>query len=284
MSKNKQIKHERFKRLIWDFYAKNRREFPWRNTRDPYRIMVSELMLQQTQAARVVQKYHQFLKKFPTVKVLARARPAAVISAWQGLGYNRRALFLHRAAISIVKNYNAKLPKNKDELRGLPGIGPYTAAAIATFTQRSKEVFLETNIRRVFIDYFFKGKTKISDARIFPLIQKTLPSPRRIRDWYWALMDYGSRLPKIKKENANLRSRHYIRQSKFEGSRRQLRGAIIRLLAKEKKNMTLTRIKKEMEKEGIADAGIREALDQLTKDGMMFRQAGRFSLPNRASA
>jgi A/G-specific adenine glycosylase len=206
-------------------YKAHKRSLPWRTTTDPYRILVSEIMLQQTQVDRVMPYYNSFLKQFPTAKKLAVAPLSKVLLAWQGLGYNRRAKYLHEASKIIVRQgWGGRLP----------GVGPYTAAAIDAFAHNKPTVFVETNIRTVFFHHLYGGRSfvKLSDAQLLPLVEEALKKSRmQPRDFYAALMDYGSHLKKqgIKLNN---KSKHYTKQSKFEGSARQLRGAILRELLK----------------------------------------------------
>jgi A/G-specific adenine glycosylase len=219
---------ESFQNHILSFYRSNRRDLPWRDTTDPYRIMVSEIMLQQTQVDRVKEKYTRFTARFPDAGSLARATVEEVLSAWQGLGYNRRALALRKAAGEIVDRFGGVLPDDETSLRSLPGIGPYTASAIIVFAFNRPVVMIETNIRRVFIHCFFKDQAGVADSEILPLIEETLDRENP-RGWYNALMDYGYYLGTII-ENPNRRSRHYQRQAPFEGSNRQIRGNILKLL------------------------------------------------------
>lgn len=206
-----------------------RREFPWRKTTNPYRIAVSEIMLQQTQADRVVEKYTRFLKTFPTVHALAAAPVSAVLAVWTGLGYNRRALYLKKMAQEIVARYRGVFPETVDELEALPGIGPYTARAIAAFAYNEPNDIIETNIRTVFIHHFFPRATqKITDEELRPYIRMTMDHANP-RAWYNLLMDYGSFLKK-NGNSAHRKSRTYVRQKPFAGSRRATRGAILRLL------------------------------------------------------
>ncbi len=218
-----------FQKEIWGHYRRYKRDFPWRRTRDPYRILVSEVMLQQTQTSRVEGKYVEFLKRFPNFKSLAKAPLKDVLRAWSGLGYNRRALNLKKAAEIVAQKYKGKLPRETELLDDLPGIGPGTAGAIQAFAFNFPSVFIETNIRRVFIHFFFPKKRRIDDREIFKLIEESLPADRQAREWYWALMDYGAMLGRGQKENPNRKSRHYKKQPKFQGSDRQLRGRILRL-------------------------------------------------------
>lgn len=222
------IKTTQFKNKIFEFYKKNKRDFAWRNTTDPYKILVSEIMLQQTQTSRVIEKYSNFLNAFPTIKDLAIAQQSEVLQLWQGLGYNRRALYLKRTAEIITSDYNQIFPTDLITLMSLPGIGKNTAGAISAFAFNKPVIFIETNIRRVFIHEFFKLQTAVDDKQILPLIQQTLDLTNP-RDWYYALMDYGAYLATTT-INPNRKSKHYTKQSKFEGSQRQVRGKILKLL------------------------------------------------------
>ncbi len=249
---------------ISKYYAVHgRSHLPWRKTRDVYKILVSEVMLQQTQVDRVLPKYAEFLKAFPTVHSLAQASLRDVLTHWSGLGYNRRAKFLHEAAKVVVANHDGKFPKEVNELQKLPGVGPYTARAIAAFAHNEPVVFIETNIRTIFIYSSFlqntriKKETRITDAEIMPLVARALrESKMQPRNFYAALMDYGSFLKKSG-VRVNNKSKHYTKQSKFEGSARQLRGAILRELLKSPKTIdelqkltarTLDEIKNELSK------------------------------------
>lgn len=259
-----------FQKKIWEFYKKHgRHDLPWRDTHDPYNIFVSEVMLQQTQVQRVIPKYEEFTKKFPTFKSLANASQADVIRLWQGLGYNRRALFLKKSAEHIVAKYDGKVPDTEEVLRTLPGIGPNTAGSLLAFVHNMPIVFIETNIRRVFLHEFFQNKKDIPDKELNPLIEKTLHRDNP-REWYYALMDFGSYLAS-KYENANMRSRHYTKQSKFKGSKREVRGKILKMLT-ENGEVCLRDIKKidtphnpeeilkKMEKEGFVKLEKEKAL------------------------
>lgn len=210
-----------------------RHELPWRQseadgTFSVYKIMVSELMLQQTQVIRVIPKYQAFLKLFPSVEHLARAPLAAVLTAWSGLGYNRRAKFLWLAAQKIVQEYQGIFPHTKIELVGLPGVGPNTAGAIMAYAYNEPVAFIETNIRTVFIHHFFPEQERISDKDIMPLVEQSLAETDS-RTWYWALMDYGVHIKRSIGNTARAGS-GYVKQATFQGSRRQIRGGVIRLL------------------------------------------------------
>jgi A/G-specific adenine glycosylase len=201
---------------------------PWRETRDPYRILVSEIMLQQTQVDRVRGKYVEFLAAFPDIATLAAAPFERVIAAWQGLGYNRRAVALHRCARILELEHRGRVPDDTAALVALPGIGAATAASIRAFAFDAPVIFIETNIRRVFIHEFFPGREAVADAELLPLVAAAL-AKRSPREWYYALMDYGAALAR-QVPNPNRRSKAYTRQSRFEGSDRQIRGAILRAL------------------------------------------------------
>lgn len=209
-----------------------RAHLPWRQTRDPYRILVSEVMLQQTQVERVIPFYKRFIEHFPSPQALARAPLKNVLKAWSGLGYNRRAHYLQRAAQEVGQN---GFPHTAEEIEALPGVGPYTSRAVAAFAYNAPEVFVETNIRTVFIHYCFKRSRAalVPDCELLPLIAQALKrSGMQPRDFYAALMDYGAHLKK-QGVRLNARSAHYAKQKKFAGSPRQLRGMVLRaLLAK----------------------------------------------------
>jgi A/G-specific adenine glycosylase len=215
-----------FRSTILQHHRANHRPMPWRETRDPYRILVSEIMLQQTQVERVKAKYCEFLSAFPTFEALADAPLTAVLRVWQGLGYNRRAIALKRCAEEIVSRFGGRMPCNTHELESLPGIGPYTARAVAAFAFGVAEPLIETNIRTVFIHFFFHGRDQVGDREILPLVAATLARDNP-REWYYALMDYGVHLKQLH-PNPGRRSRHHVVQSRFEGSNRQLRSRLLR--------------------------------------------------------
>lgn len=225
---------EKFRALVWNHYRREgRHTLPWRTFprslpagRRAYAIVVSEVMLQQTQVARVLIFYPKFLKRFPSFHALAHAPRRAILRHWQGLGYNRRAVALHELAKKIVREYAGILPRDPSQLEKLPGLGPTTAGSIAAFAFNHPAVFVETNIRRVFIRHFFPRARRVTEQSIKDLVAHTLP-PRKSRAWYSALMDYGTWLTTHTK-NPNRRHAKYRRQPKFEGSSRELRGKIVR--------------------------------------------------------
>jgi A/G-specific adenine glycosylase len=220
-----------FRRRVWAYYKKHgRHDLPWRQTRDPYEILVSEVMLQQTQVKRALSFYTEFTKRFPTATHLAKAPLSAVLKVWQGLGYNRRAKLLHEATRVVVEKYGGTFPKIAKELELLPGIGSYSARAVAAFAFNTPDVIVETNIRTAVTHHFFKHKKKISDGEIEKVLARALPKGRA-REWYWALMDYGAHL-KQSGVRLNSKSKHYTTQPQFRGSLREARGAILKELAK----------------------------------------------------
>lgn len=230
-----------FQRSILDWYRAHKRDYlPWRIHREravtPYEIFVSEIMLQQTQVARVLEKYPKFLRAFPTIKYLAGSSLAQVLVAWQGMGYNRRAFYLKRAAEEIVHNCGGIIPADPEKLEKLPGIGPYTAGAIACFAYNKPVLFLDTNIRKVFLHYFFGAKKyrgQVDDREIFVFARQTLfrRDPRR---WHYALMDYGA-LALGRERGLLKKSKHYYKQSPFFGSARFFRSQIVKYLLQYKK-------------------------------------------------
>lgn len=252
-----------FRDIIYSHYHQHRRDFPWRETTDPYHILVSEVMLQQTQTSRVTTKFREFVSVFPDLASLADAPLRKVLEVWQGMGYNRRAVSLKRTAETVVSEHGGVLPDTEQELLKLPGIGPYTASAVCAFAFNKPTVLIETNIRRVFIHFFFQDQEKVKDSNIVPLVKQTMDreSPR---EWYSALMDYGVMLAK-QIENPNRRSAHYIKQKAFEGSGRQLRGMVLRDILKEgglSEGELVARTGKETEK-------VRAVLGELEKEGFI---------------
>lgn len=266
-----------FRRMINGYYRLHGRDLPWRKTTDPYGVLVSEVMLQQTQVSRVIPKYDDFMGRFPQVESLARAPLEDILGAWQGLGYNRRALALKRAAEQIMARHNGLVPDDEASLQALPGIGTATARSIQAFAFNKPVVFIETNIRAVFLHYFFKGREKVSDTELEPIIEATLDreNPRR---WYNGLMDYGTYLKKARPNPARA-SAHHVVQAPFRGSLRQVRGAILRLLLD---NGAVA----EGDLPGLigfAESRVRDALTQLEKDGLILKHASMVSIDSVAS-
>lgn len=265
-----------FVNTVWSYYEANKRFFPWRKTRNPYRVLVSEIMLQQTQTARVVLKYDSWLKKFPDVKSLAEANVKAVLLEWQGLGYNRRALALKKTAEVVMEKFGGKFPKTYSDVLELPGIGPYTAGAIMAFAYNVPFPIIETNIRTVYLHFFFKDKDGVSDKEILKLVEETLDQENP-REWYYALMDYGVMLKKTL-GNLNKRSRHYTKQSPFKGSNRELRSALLKAL--QKTASTAAKLEGILKQAGLNPNKdlIKKNLHSLEKEGFIKRKGQVFSV------
>jgi len=218
-----------FTGLIWQKGRELYRDMPWRVDTRPYYVLVSELMLQQTQVDRVIPKFNVFIAVFPDEKSLASATLADVVTLWQGLGYNRRAKYLHDAAKMITNSYDGVFPVAVATLQTLPGVGPNTAGAIMTYAYNQPAVFIETNVRTVYFEHFFADHDSVTDAELRAVVETTLDHEHP-REFYWALMDYGSWL---KKQGAGRlqQSKHYKKQSALKGSVREIRGQIVRILA-----------------------------------------------------
>jgi A/G-specific adenine glycosylase len=264
-----------FRKNVYAFYHENMRSLPWRKTRNPYRILVSEVMLQQTQVERVIGKYLQFIKTFPDFPSLAQASLSDVLNIWQGLGYNRRAIALKTIAEIIMEKYHGKLPELPEELAKLPGIGKYTSAALSVFVFQRPAVFIETNIRRVFLHFYFPEKKNVRDSEILALVENTMDRENP-REWYYALMDYGVMLKKSY-ENPNRRSAHYRKQDPFHGSNRQARGKVLKLVL-EKREITQKEITAEL---AAPSEKIANALKQLLQEGFLKKQGKSYSIQER---
>lgn len=254
---------KRFQNHIKTFYSTNPRHMAWREpetdgTFDPYKILVSEIMLQQTQVGRVEVKYGEFIDLFPDMRSLATATLDSVLRSWSGLGYNRRAKYLHETAklLSEMESF----PRTVDQLARFPGIGKNTAAAILVYSFNQAEVFIETNIRSVYFSYFYPEQATVSDKELEELVAQTVDD-QNPREWYWSLMDYGAFL----KQNGNARlsqSKHYKKQSKFAGSMREIRGKILReLLIAPSTRSRLNDV--------LKDKRVNEIIDQLGKEGLL---------------
>lgn len=268
-------KERAFIKVVWAYYTEHgRHQLPWRETHDPYCIAVSEIMLQQTQVARVTSKYQEFVARWPDCTSLAAAPLGDVLVIWQGLGYNRRAKMLHECAKAVVVHHNGVFPQSYTELQSLPGIGPYTAGAICAFAFNIPEVMIETNIRTVFLFHFFKNKVLVSDSELLPLIARTLDA-KQPGKWYAALMDYGAYLKRVHGNSANRKSAHYSKQSRFEGSDRQIRGAIVRVIHTQ--TVTKSAVQKALSKYDISK--IDAQFTALCEEGMVQKYRQRYRLP-----
>ena len=253
--------YDEFRHLISSRGRELYRDMPWRQDTRAYYVLVSELMLQQTQVPRVIPKFEAFIRQFPDIQTLARAPLADVLRAWTGLGYNRRAKYLHEAAKQLEAECGGEMPNDYEKVRRLPGVGPATAGAIMAYAFNQPIVFIETNVRTVYFHYFFEPDKKVSDAELLPLIEATIDK-NHPREFYWALMDYGTWLKQNVKKNTN-QSIHYKKQSRFSGSTREVRGQIIRLLGEN--DMTLDRLQEQVP----GDERFTQALDGLLKDGLV---------------
>lgn len=255
------------------------RDLPWRNVDDPYAVLVSEVMLQQTQVARVLNYWPRWLELFPTVDALAAADTAVVLDAWQGLGYNRRALALKRACEQCSAERMGELPRAYDELLSLPGIGPATAAGIVAFAYQQPAVYLETNVRSVFLHELFPGEEGVSDKELLPYVADACPV-QDPRGWYYALLDYGAHL-KTSGVNPSRRSAHYARQSAFEGSRRQKRSNLLKRVLASPEGVSradlfadLNATEQNAGRDAVDVATFESVLQELIAEGFFHEEAG----------
>jgi A/G-specific adenine glycosylase len=256
----------KFQKTVYDYHRKYGRILPWRKTADPYKILVSEVMLQQTQVSRVIDRYQQFINTFPTIKFVASSSLHEILFVWKGLGYNRRAHSLKRLAEIIVTEYNSRIPSDFELLVNLPGIGKATANAILAFAFKKPVVFIETNIRTVYIVHFFDGRKSVDDNEIYPMVAQSLDM-QKPKEWYSALMDYGVFLKK-KFSNPSRKSTHYKKQSPFKGSNRQVRGKIIRILVEEGR---LTE-KQLLERVTFREEMVRKNMRKLKGEGLIIKK------------
>jgi len=223
------VNAKNFNEEIWEQGRQLYRDMPWRDNTESYFVLVSELMLQQTQVDRVIPKFELFMHTFPTIASLAISPLADVLTVWSGLGYNRRAKFLHEAAKKVVAEFDGVIPGTYDELVSLPGIGPNTAGAILAYSFNTPVVFIETNVRTVYFHHFFEDQALVTDKELKELVAQTVDQEHP-REWYWAMMDYGSYLKKQGVGRIN-KSSHYKKQASLKGSLREVRGLILKALA-----------------------------------------------------
>lgn len=281
-----------FRSLVLERGRELYRDLPWRRTRDPYAIWISEVMLQQTQTTRVDGRWQRWLARFPSVEALAAADAADVLDEWQGMGYNRRALALHRAAREVAER-GGELPRDARDLEALPGIGPATAAGIRSFAFDLHSVYLETNVRSVFLHELFPGEEGVSDRVLVPLVDRTCPSDARDprddpRTWYYALLDYGAYLKRTV-PNPSRRSRSHTRQSRFEGSHRQKRAELLRILLAQRSERPdgvdlgtlaaqLALAEEKVGRRGVEVADVRALLEELSREGFCREDHGAWHL------
>lgn len=260
-----------FVKTVRGYWKKEgRHELPWRHT-NAYGVLVSEIMLQQTQVDRVIPYFTRWMRKFPTPQKLAKAPLADVLKEWSGLGYNRRAKLLRECAKEITEKHGGKVPKDFAALVALPAIGPYTAGAIRVFAYNEPDVLMETNIRTVYLHHFFSHTCNVHDREICVYAEKAATG-QDPREWHSALMDYGSHIKKTN-PNPSRRSKHHTRQSRFEGSLRQYRGIILRrLLSGPLKESALLDVEVE------TSYFMEQALRALEREGLILKKRNRWSL------
>ena len=260
-----------FREKVLCHYRDKGRKLPWRGA-EPWGVMVSEFMLQQTRAERVIPFWKNWMRLWPVPVSLEQASFEDALRAWSGLGYNRRCYYLKKCATVIVNKHNGTVPKTSEELRALPGIGPYMAGAIACFAYNRPEVFIETNIRSVLLHCFFPDRNDVRDKELFPILEEALDYSDP-RTWYYALMDYGSSLKKLS-ENPNRRSAHYVRQSPFIGSFRQARGKVIRALV----SMGPSKAEEIAIVNGLTGEKLYRVLERLKEESMVAEEGGIYRI------
>ena len=276
-------RRRRIREGLLRWYARDGRELPWRRTRDPYAVLVSEIMLQQTQVSRVLEAYPRFLQRFPTLAALARASLGDVLRAWSGLGYNRRARDLWRTA----RSGPGVVPSTRPGLDALPGIGRYTAGAVACFAFDLAEPFADTNVGRV-LGRLVLGHP--ASANVAEAIDGELLPRRRAARWHHALMDFGAtvclaraprcdRCPLARSCVANARGTATVaaapkRQAAFATSDRRVRGAILRALAPSQDGLTVGALGA-----AVGDGRVSRLVGDLLADGLVERGGRRVRLP-----
>ncbi|HXH26537.1 MAG TPA: hypothetical protein VNG90_01440 [Candidatus Acidoferrum sp.] len=262
-----------FQQTVWAYYATSKRLMPWRQNPEPYWVLVSEIMLQQTQVGRVLPKFEQFIERFPTIDSLASAELAELLALWSGLGYNRRAKFLWQAARIIRDKFSGTIPQTAEELTSLPGIGPNTAGAILAYAFNEPALFIETNVRTVYLRHFFSGQVGVDDKDLLQVAKLALDRENS-REWYWALMDYGAHLKRVAGNNIS-NSRHYVRQTKFKGSHRQLRGQVLKLL------LSMKSCDYELLMARLPDERLAGVIDELKLEGFLTEVNGKFAIAGK---
>jgi A/G-specific adenine glycosylase len=260
-----------FRKIILSYYNEAGRNFPWRGA-DPWGVMVSEFMLQQTQTERVIPYWENWMRLWPNPAALAEASMEEALRNWSGLGYNRRCYHLKNSASIITTEHNGKVPETTDALLQLPGIGPYIAGAIVCFAYNQPAVFIETNIRSTFIHCFFPDRDDVKDSEIFPILKKMLYK-KDPRTWYYALMDYGVSLKKLT-ENPSRRSAHYAKQSPFIGSFRQARGKVIKTLA----SLGSSNTEELLITCDLSEEKLYRVLDRLVKESLVAEEGGIYRI------
>jgi len=260
-------KIQEFQKKVFSFYQKNKRDLPWRKTTDPYKILLSELMLQQTQVNRVILFYEKWIARWPTIDALASATRSEVLQAWMGLGYNSRAINLHKTAQKIVTEFDSDVLEAMRQYEEIPGVGRYTSQAVQIFSTNADLVTVDTNIRRIFIKEF-NPPEKVSDKELWKLAEKCLPIGKS-RDWHNALMDYGALHVTSKKTGIKPKTQ----QSRFEGSDRQIRARILRCLLND--TMSLSELKKTFR---IEQKRLRRILDKMVTEKIIVNNNNSYQL------
>lgn len=262
-----------FQKLVAQKGQELYRDMPWRRDTRPYYVLVSEIMLQQTQVSRVIPKFGAFIEAFPTIEDLAKASLGQVLTHWSGLGYNRRAKFLWQAARMVTDDFAGTIPATKVELTRLPGVGENTAGALLTYAFNVPAVFIETNIRTVYLHHFFTNCDSVADTELRDIVAKTL-NTNNPRQWYWALMDYGAWL-KTRKLGPITASKHYTKQPKLVGSLREMRGWILKELGQG------SRTHKKLSDKWGTDIRLNQALDSLSAEGLIEHAPEGWRLPSQ---
>jgi len=269
---------DEFQRFIFSWWKTNRRDLPWRRTNDPYKILVSEVMLQQTQVLRVLPKYREFIERYPTVYDLAKASPGDVLRIWKGMGYNRRALYLYKTAQEVVRIYHGIFPKDEESLTKLPGLGIYTARAIMVSAYRQNVAMVDTNIRQIITHFFFRDKPQ-KPAVIQAAADQLVPVGKSW-EWHQALMDFGS--SKLKKIHPPMRRIGRTAEKKksipFKESNRFYRGRIIDILRQDKigEDQLITNL---IKKYGKPRQFLQSIIGSLIKDGLVVKKGKSLYLP-----
>jgi len=258
---------QEFQKKVFSFYQKNKRDLPWRKTTDPYKILLSELMLQQTQVNRVILYYEKWITRWLDIHALASASLAEVLQAWMGLGYNTRAINLHKAARKIVTEFDNDVLEAMKQYKEIPGVGRYTSQAVQIFSTNADIVTIDTNIRRIFIKEFHLPE-KVSDKELWMLAEQCLPKGRS-REWHNALMDYGALHLTSQKTGIKPKTQ----QSRFEGSDRQIRARILRCLLND--TMSLSELKKTFR---IEQKRLRRILDKMVTEKIIVNKNNSYQL------
>ncbi len=259
-----------FQEIVWQNGRELYRDMPWRQDTRPYYVLVSEIMLQQTQVDRVVPKFEAFVKEFPDVQSLADASLSDVLRLWSGLGYNRRAKFLYEAARKIMSDYNGEFPETYEGLVSLPGVGVNTAGAILAYSFNKPSIFIETNVRTVYFHHYFEEDAQVTDRELKRVVEETIDKETP-REWYWAIMDYGTYLKRQGVGRIN-KSSHYKKQSALKGSVREVRGQILKELSLQDRDL------KALKESLVADERFDGALAGLRKDGLIDETDGTLHL------